>query len=796
MLAINTLFHSWFEAQQVPIQPLSFVDDWQLLLRSFQHADAAIGQLQRFCDLVDLTLDHKKTFAWSLAPEGRRCLRESGIKVVTNCRTLGAHLQLSRQHTNKTLQQRIQGLADMWDRLRLSPSPYKAKALALITAAWPRGLHGVAATSISAQTLGRLRSGAMRGLCADSSGANPWIHLGLVETPEHDPAFWSIIQTLRCARECGSVEWILPVLTDLAQTPSWSEPHSFSCTILNRCHSLGWSFTPEGLVADALGTFCLFRAPMPEVQWRAQIAWQNVVWQATSHRPGLRALDQADAPSTRKFLASLSKEDAGMMRTILNGTHFTSEAQQYWVDDIQGVCPYCQCTDSRFHRFWQCEAFLTERSILTAAQWALIPALPEALTSYGWILRAPCWNEWHQMMAVSSAPGPVVPLLDTPTDWLDIFTDGSCLWPRKQYRLASWAVLQARPDHVQLDSTSSRILAAGPLPGLLQSAYRAELYAVYRALLIAHDAHRPIRIWCDCQGVVDGFAKLVAGARKVRVNGRHADLWMAISELLVDLDPRDICITKVAAHQDTSTTVSGFEAWCFLHNGLADQAAQLANLQRPEAFWKVHRKFVAQTEDALSLAQAVHTVMLKISRKVLFHQVEVRETPPECALPAALAPLDPGPLPWQALPAEVVLPEGILRRFGHRVIRQITGWLYQALQDTSSSDARWISFYQLYIDYMLATGEGGPLHLNGWEDPKDHPQIDLIQIAFKRRCSWFTHVLKSIMTALSLVFQTKYTRTESHMLLVSTSCLWCPWPQLKEAPNLTRYHSVPCSRGK
>eukprot|EP00435_Cladocopium_sp_Y103_P041787 s309_g11.t1 len=654
MLAINTLFHAWFEAQQVPIQPLSFVDDWQLLLKSFQHAETAIGQLQRFCDLVDLTLDHRKTFAWSLEPAGRKCLRESGVKVVTNCRTLGAHLQLSRQHTNKTLQQRVHSLSDMWDRLRLSPSPYKAKSLALITAAWPRGLHGVAATSLSSQTIGRLRSGAMRGLCADGSGANPWIHLGMIETPEHDPGFWSIVQTIRCARECGSVEWILPVLIELAQQPVWSEPHSFSCTILNRCHALGWSFMSDGLVADAFGTFCLFRAPMPEVQWRAQIAWQNVVWQAVSHRPGLRTLDCADAHSTRKFLTSLNKEDAGMMRTILNGTHFTSEAQQYWVDEVQGLCPYCQCSDSRFHRFWQCEAFSHERSSLTADQWKLIPTLPEALTSYGWILRAPCWTEWHQLMAASPTPSPVAPLMDTADTWLDLFTDGSCLWPRKKYRLAAWAVLQAQPDQVQPGPTSTRVLAVGTLPGLLQSAYRAELYAVYTALLIAHGARRPVRIWCDCQGVVDGFAKLLVRARKVRVNGRHADLWTAISELLADLDPQSVCITKVAAHQDTTTTVSGFEAWCYLHNGLADQAAQMANIRRPETFWQVHRKFVAQTEESLSLAHALHTVMLKISRKVLFHQVELRELPNENAPPDAPTPESPCPIPWQGLPNEEV----------------------------------------------------------------------------------------------------------------------------------------------
>eukprot|EP00435_Cladocopium_sp_Y103_P071966 s172_g38.t2 len=776
MLAINTLFHTWFEASQVPIQPLSFVDDWQLLLQHHSHAQSALAQLQRFCDLVDLTLDHRKTFAWSMDAEGRKHLRSSGIRVVTHCRALGAHMQLSRQHTNRTLQQRVQGLHDLWDRLRLSPSPYKAKAMCLTTAAWPWGLHGIAATCLGAQVIGRLRSGAMRGLGADSSGANPWIHLGLVESPDHDPGFWSIIQTLRCARECGDADWVMPVLADLAKSASWSDPHSFSCTLITRCHSLGWSFTSEGRLLDSFGTFCLFGSSMPELLYRAEIAWLSVVWQAVSHRPGLATLTQVDARSTRKFVASLGPEEAGMMRTILNGTHFTGEAKQYWMDDEQGLCPFCHCSDSRYHRFWQCEAFDAERGNLTEEQWAALPSLPEALTCYGWVLRAPSWTDWTSCMAASFDTPALSHPFHVEDPWLDVFTDGSCLWPQKQYRLASWAVVQASPANTTLCAASSKVLVAGHVPGLLQSAYRAELLAVCMALRIARQSAKPMRIWCDCQGVVDGVSKLLRRSRRVRVNGRHSDLWREVEDLLNEIGRDSVQITKVAAHQDTSSTVSGFEAWCYLYNGLADQAAQLANMTRPDSFWTLHKQYIAETEAAQSLAIALQRVMISISRKILFHQVEARQEPHEAQpLPAVV--VSPAcPHPWQGLPKVPSVTSSTLRRFGTRVVHLLVSWLYHALAGAPTPEDRWISFYQLYIDYMLATGEGGPLHLTVWEDPRDRPHADLLSIAFKKRCSWFTHVLKTVMADMDIQFLTRYTRTESHMLLVSTSCLWCPWP--------------------
>jgi hypothetical protein len=35
-------------------------------------------------------------------------------------------------------------LLELWDHLRLSASPYRAKVRAILTCAWPKGLYGVA----------------------------------------------------------------------------------------------------------------------------------------------------------------------------------------------------------------------------------------------------------------------------------------------------------------------------------------------------------------------------------------------------------------------------------------------------------------------------------------------------------------------------------------------------------------------------------------------------------------------------------------------------------------------------
>ena len=101
-----------------------------------------------------------------------------------------------------------------------------------------------------------------------------------------------------------------------------------------------------------LGPFVFLTTNLPEIDWRAQISWQAVVSQQLTHRSGFANLHQADMHGTRQWLRSLTAEDAGLGRKMLNGAHFTNEAAQYWQtpgDDLYQFYPY---SDSRYHRFW------------------------------------------------------------------------------------------------------------------------------------------------------------------------------------------------------------------------------------------------------------------------------------------------------------------------------------------------------------------------------------------------------------------------------------------------------------
>ena len=776
MILLDCALHWWMEEGTRLCRTLTYVDDWQMLLQDPNQVTHAMQNLEHFCRMVDLNLDRKKTYVWCLTGEGRQMLRSQGYDVGHGGRNLGAHLQLTRQHTNSTLQERARSLTELWDRLRLSSSPYKLKVRALTVAAWPKGLHGVASTALGSHWIARLRSGAMRGLQADGAGCSPWIHLGLIENPLCDTGFWCIMQTIRCIRDSATADFLKPVLTRLVTEPSGVPANSFTHTLLARVQKIGWSLRDDGRFQDSLGPFCLFQSNFLDIEARAAMGWQGVVAQQVSHRQGLQDLQLADVRSTRLWLAAQGAEDAGHCRKLLNGAHFTADAKQYWCDEPTGICPFCSCSDSRYHRFWQCEMFSAYRSHVHPLVWSMIPQLPEFLTCFGWSIMPATWKPFMQSLLDICEPAPDLSCaLPAHQNWVDLFTDGSCQYPHMPWRLASWAVVQADPTQLEVEAMRSVVLAASPLQGMIQTAFRAELRAAVEALRIGRALGCKVRLWCDCQGIVSKLHKLQNGKLRIKPNCRHSDLWIELAELVTELGAGSLIVTKVASHQDGLRATTAVHGWCFVNNGLVDHAAKVAHLLRPHAFLELHEQYIADTRFAMFVSREVQEVLLAISRAVIQHQTAADEeahgqmvdaVPKLAADGGDFGPLDPQP--WVSA--------GMCTKFGERIVCQIAKWFQNARESFSNSHAHWISFYQLYVDYMLCSGEGGPIKQDRWTDPGSRPNADLLDISFKLRCRWFTHLVKELWKLWTYNIRVAFTRPHSETLILHASCAWLPWP--------------------
>ena len=762
MLLLDTAFHAWYRVYFPLCSPISYVDDWQFICPHSSLLNGAMQCLERFITAVDLQLDSKKTYAWCLTPGGRQRLRQQGFRVILSAKNLGAHMQFSKKHTNFTLVERMHGMQELWNRMRISACRYSAKIRAIMVSAWPRALHAVASTTISDASFHSLRAGAMRGLETDGAGSNSWLQFGMIENPMVDPQFWAIVQTIRCARDCGNPDQILTALALLAADPEALPTNCISATLLTRVQILGWHVDEEGCVCDLLGRFDLFQTCMHEIVLRAQWAWQMLVAQQVSHRPGLRSLEHADAGDTRTFLRTLSVDEQQLFHKCLNGCHITQDGQKYCQEDGDGLCPYCPCSDSRYHRFWECARFEHDRAAVPSDVLALAPTLPEFLTGYGWSLRPFTLLNWYSLLDRIQVLDvqPISPMHHA----VHVFTDGSCVnqaFPT--CRVAAWALVMADYTNPSL----THVLDLGPLPGVMQSAYRAEIFAVLRALKCLRAQTFPITIWTDCGAVVRRMNKLLQG-HEPKPNCTHSDLWLQIHAALHDVPDGMVQVNKVTAHQRVDGAQTALEEWCFTHNAYADQAALLAQHSRPTEFWAFFQMHVEATGVCMRISRVVQNLLLAISKAAVSDQ---NEAEPEARVDVGL----PAEVPWDAWSplGALEIPVGAVHRYGDATVREVLSWFWQATFD-SREEVIWVSQFHLYIDF-LKSGGVAPTNIQGWQHGRAHPHLDILSIPFQRRARWLCKVLKECLKHGGWTCRYGYCRPSSQALNMHTGCLAIPW---------------------
>lgn len=434
MALINLLYHHWMQAQCPGCMPMSYVDDWQILTSHVEQTMHVMHSLETFTTRVDLLLDKQKTYAWSTDPKGRRHLKLHHISTRRQAKSLGAQMQYTKSHGAKVIHDRIRDLKQMWQRLRMSLSPYFLKVRVLSRAAWPKGLHGVSATNVGPTVFRSLRAGAMRGLDSDGSGCSSWVHLGLVESPEADPQYWAVKETIRCTRLCQN-EAQISMLCDLAVgAPSCLPSGGPTIALVHRLQYVGWTIHPGMVVEDSWGKFSLFAISMPELLTRLEKSWQYVVAAKMEARPCFQGLRCADPKSTRRFLSLLPLPEQGLYRKALNGAAFTNDVLCYFNDTGCNLCKFCGAVDSRKHRFWKCPAFGAERSFLPEGFVELAETLPACATQAGWALQSETQDEWWRYLNSLDVgpPQPFKPAWADMRGWVDVFTDGSCFMPTRE----------------------------------------------------------------------------------------------------------------------------------------------------------------------------------------------------------------------------------------------------------------------------------------------------------------------------------------------------------------------------
>lgn len=768
------------------------MDNWDLVTSD---PDSAIRQLDlviQFATMVDLTVDRHKTYGWSTCSRIRGHFRSAGIPVKSSARDLGAHLAYTRQYTNSTVTERLDALEEFWTALKKSPSPYRTKIQALRTVAWPRGLHAVSSTPIGASVWGQLRSAAVQSTLGRKAGVNPFVLLGLVEGGV-DPEEVALLASIRDAREFsreGSMESTLaPLAAGLLDLPS----NAPSSILLTRLHRVGISVSPTGALCDRFGSFRLSES-FQEVLLRLQWACQQQAAAAVAHRPDFKGLPWANVWSTRQKLLSLPPELQALYRLNLAGGSFTADFTSHWTDSGSTCCKWCGEQDSLYHRFWCCPQTAPLRAKHAPTVSPVVASLPSALTLRGWALYPPTWPHWISYLDClpRTVPQPFCAFPKLP--WVDVFTDGSCLWQAQPaLRLASWSAIIALPFSPGWRFGTHGMLGASYLPGIIQNAYRAELYALGFVLHWASASRCPVRVWSDCLGVVNRFRLLLWGKRRVRPNTVNSDLWTWVMQSAHELGIDNIRIYKVPAHQDVRKASTLKEAWLTWNNGAADRAARMANSSRPIECWKLWKQYASEFLWAqnlhsevvgLHLAVADLSVRTNTTEDLEHHHMEVRR---------------PHRIFHKCY--EVGIWDGtfspqLAQRYNFGLASKVAAWWSARI--ISSETLIWVPLVYLYLDFQFTFGCPGPMKVQRrWVESCQRPYLQPEKFKHSQRLRWFRTFLTSFWKFSNIKVGSATCRPDTEVIQAFVPAFSLPWDAwcVVKAENWLRSHLVkPCAR--
>ena len=791
MLLVDHLFSCWMKVQAPAISTLSYVDDWQCYTWDPSFALRQLDLVVEFAQLLDLTVDRKKTFGWSTSAEVRSRIRESGIQVHHQARELGGHFGVSRQHTNRTVKQRIEALEDFWPKLSGSRARYPAKIFMLKAVAWPRGLHAIPSAPLGNSVWTQLRRCATKAIGWKKPGVNAYLLLGLLEV-DADPQLVALLWTCRSVRCHYALDFGSSLLAPLAGGHLDLPPASPASIALQRLQQVGLCVSPSGTIADRFGDFCLHATNPAEVDLRLRWVWHQLVACKVAHRPGFEGLSLVNPAQTRKTLGGMNPDDQALYRLGLVGGLFTERYKAKWQEQDDS-CRWCGQRDSLAHRYWECQQHQDLRDQLAPNAQLLVDLLPSALLLRGWALHPPTWELWLTMLLAipCSVQSPSASFKRGVIN--HVFTDGSCFCQTEpRFRFAAWAALLVPCVTEDWTPGSSTVLCASALPGLCQTAFRAELYAVAYVLHCASCQGTAVCVWTDCLGVVNRYNLLVWGNRRLNLNGSNADLWKWIQQSVEVLGRERVSVRKVPAHKLLHKAQDRKDLWMIYHNNLVDRAARMANQARPPCFWQLWQRHCQEVAAADEIFNQVVNLQLAVARRQVQQQSDEEEV-----VPAVV------PKPTRTFETKFdlcgwkgeFLP-GLAQVPGHaaRVVR----WFYARLTDATADSVTWVSFVQLYVDFQLCWGNPGPLRVhNVWADVATRPFLSAESHPFRNRVRWFKQMIKALVKQAGIRAAFAQCRPQSAAVkafVPAISLPWCSFALQETDVWLLEHLTAPCTR--
>lgn len=777
MFMVNLALHAFSFSRHPQACVWTFVDDWQITGFSPQDVLACMDSVRAFCDMLGITLDDLKTFFWGTTGTFRQYFRALGHTVRLHLRNLGGHVNYSRLAANHTITNRLTQGTQFWHQLKRSHAPLEQKIRLLPVVAWPRFLHGAAGVQLGEEHFRKLRSRAMQCLSFNCKGASPLLQFGGILHPKHDPAFHVIMATLRSFRRFCVPGIAFPMLNSLVSSRATLRGPGPCEVFLSRIHSLGWSWSDDGLMYDHEGfPLHITDSPIQVLYQRVVDAWIASIGATVSVREGFQGLEDM-SPHLTWGDTKWDSESFGLLRVVCNGSFFTRDKQYATGKVPTTACPFCQYPeDSIIHRHYSCSHFQHIRDNLPAQFFGFLETVPECTLQHGWMCHPPSLQAFRETIAnlpdltyafcgasLVSCKGP-----------LHLFTGGSCAFPAEPLRrLASWGFCAA-----DLTDGGFTPVAHGPVWGLFQTVLRGEYTACISAYQFALQRNQNFWIWTDSQLVYEFLNDVGHGENFDNIVVPDHDLKSRLGQLHLEALHRNLLVkvVKVRSHMNVSLFSDKVERWAFQGNDQADACAARGLDLLTADFRTLWKRLGDELERITFIRTHLHTLFVQVGQIAVQSKHDIRNADAQMWEEAPVEDVvveDHSQISCQDLPPHFEF--GQLARIGYRTLGPLApivySWFYE-LVSSSEGVPQWVNTYQLLVIFQQQTGyiglkrdpKGRLYHqITPWEASQEY---DFLQTAGD-----FGIFLRAIFKKVGSVFEFKKRRPAGTSFRGWTNCV-------------------------
>lgn len=553
------------------VRHFSFVDNISMLAREARLVAWAFFTLRAFLTMWGLSIDVDKTYAWGTTRELRNQLGHLGINVVQDASELGGSLSFTAAHRVRIFLRRGDSLQEKWLQLRRSRAPLAQKLAILPMVFWARALHGALGCVFAENHVTKLRTQAVKRMGIQLAGSNPLLRLSLASPTTADPGFYqlrsAIFDIRRLCRKSPDLLQYWQFFMKRFEGVLHDGPFSKLISLLN---SIGWQILIPPCFRDHDGFIHdLFEISHGTLDRLLTDAWfQHVATRV--HRKTMAGLEGLDVELTKLDHDKQTPLTLSRVRALQSGAFVSSWQHAKFDKTKQPVCQVCLTPDTQTH-WLTCPRFDTQRH--------------ECGDLLAWIDSAPPCVTLHLLAPRSPFVQPLKTYFlgledacctfNSAPRWGEtnhVFTDGSFFKGIvSALDRAAWAVVNA---------TTGRSISHGPVPGLLQTIGRAELWGILSAIewAITYDAE--IILWTDSAGTWRKARRLQQHDGELFFDGENDDLWRKLTEALMRTREGQIDFRWTPSHIDTIKCDNAVEEFLAVWNDIVDRHAIQANRQR------------------------------------------------------------------------------------------------------------------------------------------------------------------------------------------------------------------------